>query len=118
MNGLQWLKNRLEPRLSTLENRWQWDIWGGSSPASHQVPDTVRWSVFSGTATTTVTLVMPNSPFDGQEIAIISKAAWTTVIHSPGNAGQALLAPLTTLGAANPKEWVWCNSQATWFKLT
>lgn len=96
------------------------DIWGGISPASHQLTDTARWCVYSGTACTTATIVMPNSPFDRQEVWLSTKAAITTVIHSTGNAVQTIFQPISTLatgvGVAG-KVWVWSQAYLTWFRV-
>ena len=111
--GVQGRVSSIESQMITRNGAF--DLFSGVT--SHQIPDNARWSCYTGTAVTTMTWVMPNSPFDGQEVYIMSRVAITTLIHSTANATQNMNAGLTTLGAANPKGWVWNNTTLTWWKL-
>lgn len=85
---------------------------------SKTVGDTTKYYVMEPAGTlATLTVVMPTTPADGQEVFITSTQVVSALTHSPG-AGQTLNGALTTLAANGNAAWVYRSTNTTWYRIS
>ena len=106
------LDNNDYSRYKTIEN---------VTPTAGQtktIGDTTRYYVMTPAGTlATLTVVMPTTPVDGQEVFITSTQIVTALTHNPG-AGQTLNGALTTIAANGNAAWVYKSSTTSWYRIS
>lgn len=91
-----------------------------SAPAAgftYTVPDGCETLILNHTTLiTSGAITMPQSPLDGEELTLLSRAPITTLAMS-ANTGQTLLGPMTITVSNDHGRWKWINGNAIWYRM-
>lgn len=95
------------------------DVWSLAAPASRTIANSIAWCFcVTSTTITSAFLVMPQSPFDGQETGFNTIGAITFMTHTVAvGSTQVLYNKLAAAAAGLAAQWKWNASSKAWFRI-